>query len=195
LKNQDGTYHTIHVTAAASSWWRGYERSTTVKEKVAMGLRAISSSIDESLGLNMTKDACVSTVLIIVCEACWLILARSRSVCGLLEAKNACFCQRKKLGKLPADPLRTSNSSRLSPKELLPSPSLLIFCGYGIHQFGVIGFARSTIYDVWYHGHHLSARVSQHRTSTAYLTFPLKLMGTQRKRWSLAGPSFLAFRE
>jgi hypothetical protein len=166
-----------------------------VKEKVAMGLRAISSSIDESLGLNMTKDACVSTVLIIVCEACWLILARSRSVCGLLEAKNACFCQRKKLGKLPADPLRTSNSSRLSPKELLPSPSLLIFCGYGIHQFGVIGRTKHNlrclgITDIIY----LHKCGLQYRTSTEYLTFPLKLMVGNGSD-GLTGPSFLAFRE
>ena len=56
-----------------------------------MGLRAIILPIDESLGLIMTKYECVSTILIIVCVACSFILARSRTVGGLLEAKSLAF--------------------------------------------------------------------------------------------------------
>jgi hypothetical protein len=40
-----------------------------VKEKVAMGFEGNILPVDESLGLNMAKDACVSIVLIIVCES------------------------------------------------------------------------------------------------------------------------------
>ena len=47
--------------------------------------------IDEWLGLIMTKYECVSTILIIVCEACSFILRRSRTVGGLLEAKSLAF--------------------------------------------------------------------------------------------------------
>lgn len=52
LKNPGRTYHTIHVTAAASSC----ERSTTVKEKVDDGFEGDIPLIHESLGLNMTKE-------------------------------------------------------------------------------------------------------------------------------------------
>jgi hypothetical protein len=61
------SYHTRHSGCLVLV--EDCERSANREGRGGDGFEDNILPLDESLGLNMTKDACVSTVLIIVCES------------------------------------------------------------------------------------------------------------------------------
>lgn len=78
-----------------------------MKEKVGDGFEGNILPIDESLGLIMTKYECVSTI---IDHRLRSMLAKSRTVGGLLEAKSLAFVSAQ-AGKVAG---RSSAQSRTS---------------------------------------------------------------------------------